>query len=203
MHTKHCLTVIAAVCMVLAAAGALQGNESSTAPHIGYSVKMLTLPADWSDATPVYASPELTYVYNQHAYRCTECHDDLLSPPKKTHLPFGAHRDMIFDHGLNMRCLNCHHLTRPDAYIDHDGSEISRDTPVLLCRKCHGVTDRDWEARVHGRINGYWDASVGPVRNLACNQCHNPHHPRFPSLRPMPPPVPPNLVPHSREDRHD
>ena len=132
---------------------------------------------------------------------CTECHvNDLKSKPKKSHLPFGAHKDMFFTHGLNLLCLNCHHVNFPDAFTDHDGSIIPKDQPTLLCRKCHGVHYRDWRAGIHGRINGFWNAEFGSQTHLGCNQCHNPHHPQFPSLKPMSPPS--GQQTHSHEEEH-
>jgi len=152
--------------------------------------KILTPPKSWYDLTPVYKEPQLLLYTQEFTYTCSQCHEgDLKTKPKKSHLPFGAHEDMFFTHGLNLRCLNCHNANNPDAYADHDGSVIPKDQPVLLCRKCHGVTYRDWHAGVHGRMNGYWNAELGPRKNLACNQCHNPHHPKFPALKPMAPPA--------------
>jgi hypothetical protein len=164
--------------------------------------KILSLPKSWFDTTPVYKEPKLLFYTQEFTQTCSECHiKDLKSEPKKSHLPFGAHKDMLFTHGLNLRCLNCHHADHPDAFTDHDGSVISKDNPVLLCRKCHGVTYRDWLAGVHGRINSFWNAKYGTKKNLECNQCHNPHHPKFPDLKPMAPPAHPTSA-HHEEVRH-
>ena len=168
------------------------------------SFQMLSLPEGWFDTTPVYKEPHLLFYTQEFTYACSSCHEkDLVSEPKKSHLPFGAHEDMYFTHGLNLRCLNCHHKDYPDAFTDHDGSVISKDEPVLLCRKCHGVTYRDWKVGIHGRINGFWSEALGPQKQLACDQCHNPHHPKFPALKPMPPPVHPTLQADDKESHHE
>ena len=166
--------------------------------------KMLSLPKSWFDTTPVYKEPKLLFYTQEFSQACSECHEkDLKSKPKKSHLPFGAHKDMFFTHGLNLRCLNCHHADYPDTFTGHDGSVIPKDKPVLLCRKCHGVTYRDWQAGIHGRINSFWNAQLGPKKNLACNQCHNPHHPKFPALKPMAPPTRPVAQPHEKDIHHE
>jgi len=166
--------------------------------------KMLSLPQSWFDTTPVYGEPQLLFYTQEFTYTCSECHvKDLTSEPKKSHLPFGAHKDMFFTHGLNLRCLNCHHRDYPDAFTDHDGSVIPKDQPTRLCRKCHGVTYRDWKAGIHGRVNGYWNEEYGTKNHTACNQCHNPHHPRFPALAPMTPPANPVASHHEEENHHE
>lgn len=166
--------------------------------------KILSLPKSWFDTTPVYKEPKLLFYTQEFTQTCSECHQkDLKSEPKKSHLPFGAHMDMFFTHGLNLSCLNCHHVDHPDAFTDHDGSVIPKDKPVLLCRKCHGVTYRDWKAGIHGRINSFWNAELGPKKNLACNQCHNPHHPKFPALKPMAPPTNPVAQPQEEDSHHE
>jgi hypothetical protein len=166
--------------------------------------KMLSLPESWFDTTPVYKEPKLLFYSQEFTQKCSECHvKDLKSKPKKSHLPFGAHMDMLFTHGLNLRCFNCHHVDHPDAFTDHDGSVIPKDKPVLLCRKCHGVTYRDWQAGIHGRINSFWNAELGLKKNLACNQCHNPHHPKFPALKPMAPPINPVARQYEEDSHHE
>lgn len=159
---------------------------------------VIPLPQHWLDTFPVRGEPRLAFYLTNFLYKCNECHIDLKTPtyecdrnvkmPSTFHMPFGAHRDMAFNHGLNMRCFNCHNCANLETYLDYDGSEIPSDKPVLLCRKCHGTTYRDWAAGVHGRVNGYWDATSGVQQKLECNQCHNPHQPHFPLLVPRQPP---------------
>jgi hypothetical protein len=131
----------------------------------------------------------LFYLNVYFVQRCQECHVDFRDPIK-SHLPLGAHRDMPFNHGINLRCFNCHNIANSETYVNHDGSQIPADTPVMLCRKCHGPTYRDWVAGTHGRVNGAWDPTNSLYKKTECNQCHNPHEPRFPLLIPRPAPEP-------------
>ena len=98
------------------------------------------------------------------------------------------HREIVLRHGINDRCLNCHHPDGRDAFVDGQGREIPYDQPQLLCAKCHGPVYRDWQRGVHGRSNGYWDTARGPMTRKKCIECHDPHQPPFPPMRPAPPP---------------
>ena len=120
--------------------------------------------------------PETTVA--AYKYRCAECHRLFPSPPE-TERPLTQHRDVILAHGINDRCLNCHHRTNRDAFVADNGSQIPYDQPQLLCAKCHGPVYRDWTHGVHGRTNGYWNASYGPLDRKKCIQCHDPHSPAF------------------------
>lgn len=121
-------------------------------------------------------------------YECTMCHDEFAGDLSADALQ-GEHSDFTFDHGLNLLCLNCHHSTNPDVFVQHDGSEIPGDEPTLLCAKCHGPHYREWRKAVHGRVNGVWDPRYGEQKKLECIQCHDPHRPKFPPMVPFPPPV--------------
>lgn len=139
------------------------------------------------DTAPVRGELKpLRHVRSGFEYRCSECHTAIQSE-RHQHTFVAEHRDIKFDHGLNLYCLNCHHPTNRNAYVDHDGSEIPSDQPALLCRKCHGPTYREWELGIHGRQNGYWDTSQGTRTKLLCIQCHDPHSPRFKPMKPEPP----------------
>lgn len=122
-------------------------------------------------------------------YKCSECHTEIKSPTRQQDMQ-GEHKAIYdaFDHGLNTRCINCHHQTDRNAYVDHDGEPIPAEQPARLCAKCHGPTYRDWEAGVHGRSNGYWKASMGEKKRLLCVQCHDPHSPKFKPMTPDPAP---------------
>jgi len=198
-------------CMLLLYAAAGTADEEVVARPSSPTV--IPLPQDWLDTTPIRGTPKLIFYLNQFMYQCKVCHVDLKAPtyeceknlnvPGTFHMPFGAHKDMAFNHGLNMRCFNCHNCSNLGTYINFDGSEIPGDKPVLLCRKCHGVLYRDWQAGIHGRTNGYWDASRGPQIKLECNQCHNPHQPHFPPLVPRPSPDLPRTVSPEKGSRHE
>jgi predicted CXXCH cytochrome family protein len=68
------------------------------------------------------------------------------------------------------------------------GQAIPYDQPQLLCAKCHGPVYRDWQHGSHGRTNGYWNASMGPMERRKCTECHDPHQPPFPPMTPAPGP---------------
>ena len=74
------------------------------------------------------------------------------------------------------------------------------DDVTLLCAKCHGPKYRDWKAGVHGRQNGYWDATKGPKEKLRCIQCHDPHKPAFPPIKPLAPPTYPKRAANANKD---
>ena len=205
-------TVLPMVCgfiLLVCVTAGKAGNDAS--PPANSTI--IPLPQDWLDTTPVRGAPALVFSLNQFMYQCNECHIDFKTPtyecdkylkmPGSLHLPFGAHRDMVSNHGLNLRCFNCHNCANLGTYINYDGSEIPGDTPVLLCRKCHGTTYRDWVAGIHGRTNGYWDASRGKQAKLDCNQCHNPHHPHFPRLVPRPSPAAARTQLSEKGSRHE
>ncbi len=120
-------------------------------------------------------------------YRCSDCHD-LFRSPSETTRTLTQHVHIVLKHGINTRCFNCHHPTHRDFYVDDYGQEIPYDQPQLLCAKCHGPVYRDWLNRSHGRTNGYWNASMGPMPRRKCVECHDPHQPPFPPMTPAPPP---------------
>lgn len=122
------------------------------------------------------------------AYECSGCHDGFTGDLSEAALE-GEHKNITFDHGRNLLCLNCHHPGNSDAYLDFGGGEIPGDAPTLLCAKCHGPHYREWQHSVHGRVNLFWDARFGQEKRLDCIQCHDPHRPRFPQVKPEPPPV--------------
>lgn len=212
MKPRHYMNIalyFAAGCLI--AASALAGMEGKGNPAGTDTEQIVPPPANWLDNTPARGEPQLMFHLMQFMYRCDVCHvpettspcecDTNLKIPNTFHLPFGAHQDMVFNHGLNLRCFNCHNCANLETYVDYDGTEIPGDQPVMLCRKCHGTTYRDWEAGAHGRSNGAWDAGHGTQVKLTCNQCHNPHAPHFPRL--IPRPAPSNArIPHFTRGSH-
>jgi hypothetical protein len=159
------------------------------------------------DKTPPRRTKGLDLVRMGWTYNCMECHKLI---PARWHYdrPMAEHQDIRLEHGNNRFCLNCHHPTNRNAFVDYDGSEIAQRDVVLLCGKCHGPTYRDWEAGVHGRANGYWDTQKGPKTKLRCIQCHDPHQPAFKPMPPLPPLRYPPRAAHGRsrverpEDNH-
>ena len=165
------------------------------------------------DKTPPRKTVGLDLVRNGWTYNCMECHKLIparwhyagspTSSPAATPVSSGSgtfrfagekvlgvlneHKDIHLDHGNNRFCLNCHHPTNRNAFVDYDGSEIPQADVVQLCAKCHGTIYRDWKAGVHGRQNGFWKVSLGERRKLRCIQCHDPHSPKFKAMPPLPP----------------
>ena len=121
-------------------------------------------------------------------YECSMCHDGFEGDLGAEALQ-GEHADIVFDHGLNLLCLNCHHPTNSDVFVYHDGSEIPGDEATRLCAKCHGPHFREWTLDVHGRVSGSWQPDSEEKKKLDCIQCHDPHRPKFQRMEPEPPPV--------------
>ncbi len=146
-------------------------------------------PVPWvTDITPVRhptVRPEITI--GGHVQRCTDCHS-LFESPKETERELTQHENISLKHGINARCFNCHHRENRDAFADDKGEPIPFDQPHILCGKCHGPVYRDWTHGVHGRTNGYWDTSRGPMDRKRCTECHDPHVPPFPPMHPAPGP---------------
>lgn len=124
----------------------------------------------------------------EDSFACSMCHEGFAGDLNEAALE-GAHQNITFDHGLNLRCLNCHNPANSDAYVNHDGSEIPAEQPNALCAKCHGPHFREWNLGVHGRINGVWSEDFGEQMKLACVQCHDPHKPAFDPMVPAEAPV--------------
>jgi hypothetical protein len=145
------------------------------------------LPSDSHlDKTPPRRTKGLDLVRMGWTYNCMECHTLL---PARWHYDraLAEHQDIKLEHGNNRFCLNCHHPTNRNAFVDYDGAEIVQADVVQLCAKCHGPIYNDWQAGVHGRSNGFWDANQGPKTKLKCIQCHDPHQPKFKAMKPLAP----------------
>ncbi len=146
------------------------------------------VPPSATDPTPVRMPPNRPEIQLAgYTYRCSECHDLFPSPPETTR-SLTQHRDIVLNHGINTRCFNCHHLTNRDTFVDDYGREIPYDQPPLLCAKCHGPVYRDWLHGAHGRTNGCWSPTMGPMERRKCIECHDPHDPPFPPMEPASPP---------------
>jgi len=118
---------------------------------------------------------------------CMDCHR-LFPSPTATQQQLKQHDDIVLDHGLNDRCLNCHDNADRDKLVLHDGTTIGYDRTELLCAQCHGTTYRQWQRGGHGQTIGYWDRRLGPKRKFVCAECHDPHAPAFESYVPLPGP---------------
>ncbi|HEY5914721.1 MAG TPA: hypothetical protein VJA21_29370 [Verrucomicrobiae bacterium] len=138
------------------------------------------------DKTPPRRTVGLDLVRNGWTYNCMECHK-LLTARWHYDRPLNEHKDIRLEHGNNRFCLNCHHPTNRNAFVDYDGSEIAQAGVVQLCAKCHGTIYRDWQAGAHGRPNGFWKTGAGEKTKLRCIQCHDPHNPKFEAMQPLAP----------------
>jgi len=123
-----------------------------------------------------------------YTYRCSTCHN-LFGPPPDSAPTARSPHGIVLKHGINARCLNCHHPTNRDAFVDDWGREIPYNEPYRVCAKCHGPVYRDWLHGAHGRTNGYWNTEMGPRERRRCVECHDPHQPPFPPMRVAPPPL--------------
>ena len=103
------------------------------------------------------------------------------------HRPFNEHKDIKLEHGNNRFCLNCHHPTNRNAFVDYDGSEIAQADVVMLCAKCHGTTYRDWQAGVHGRPMAIWNATWATKPSSAAFNATIRISPKFKAMKPLPP----------------
>ena len=115
-----------------------------------------------------------------------------------------------FQHGRgSIWCLDCHHATKRNMLVSHQGDPISFDQPQLLCGKCHGDKLRDWRDGIHGKRIGDF-TSTGKKRWFTCTECHNPHNVQdgarnkgFVQLKPeSPPQLPRGMKDASHEKVH-
>ena len=110
--------------------------------------------AGLSDTTPVRGPLRSLRLHRDgDEFECTTCHDGFEGEQTEAALQ-DEHKDITFDHGLNLRCLNCHNPKNCQTYVNHDGAEIPADQPTRLCAKCHGPLYREWQLGIHGRVNG-------------------------------------------------
>ncbi len=133
--------------------------------------------------TPPRKTKGLDLVKMGWSYDCMECHKMLEAKWHFDDRAMVEHETIKLNHGNNRFCLNCHHPTNRNVFVDYDGSEIAEQDVVSLCARCHGTVFRDWQAGAHGRRNGYWDTSKGGETQLRCIQCHDPHDPKFKAIR--------------------
>jgi formate-dependent nitrite reductase cytochrome c552 subunit len=134
-------------------------------------------------------------------FDCYACHDRGKPPT----LRFDEHQNLIIprehsdivmghgEQGRNNNCFNCHNENNLELLQTRDGRVLKFQDSPQLCGSCHGPTYEDWEAGAHGRISGYWNRSLGPIKRQDCVNCHNPHAPTFQGRKPAPGPHPLHL----------
>jgi hypothetical protein len=130
--------------------------------------------------------PPLTTV-GVYQYRCNECHEVFENETEKTS-GLVQHTNIVFNHGMNNRCFNCHDRMDRNKLVGRDGRYLSYTDIPMLCAQCHGTTYQDWRTGMHGKTLGSWQTGSPEQHRLACDQCHDPHAPAFPRFVPLPGP---------------
>jgi hypothetical protein len=126
-----------------------------------------------------------TAVIGGFSQTCNECHQHFRNPidPQPAMV---QHTGLHIDHGMNDRCLNCHHRADRDKLVGPGGAPLTYDRVVELCARCHGTVYRDWSRGMHGKTMESWQA--GQERRLGCTECHDPHAPAYEAIAPLPGP---------------
>lgn len=119
---------------------------------------------------------------------CSECHKLFTTPPGENKA-LVQHKDIVMNHGMNTRCLNCHDGDDRDKLVLHDGTTVSYSDTPRLCSQCHGTVYRDWQLGTHGKTLGSWDVKDEKHRRLTCNECHEPHSPAYRPMQALPAPT--------------
>lgn len=120
-------------------------------------------------------------------HSCSECHKLFTESPVEKRV-LVQHKDIVINHGMNTRCMNCHFGTDRDKLVLHDGTLVGFEETPRLCSQCHGTVYRDWQKGMHGKTLGSWDPQNEAHRRLTCNECHDPHAPAYTPMAPLPGP---------------
>lgn len=118
---------------------------------------------------------------------CNACHQ-IFRSAHGSRESVNYHTDILLNHGLNARCVNCHDVENRERLVLRDGKTVTYSETPLLCAQCHGTTFRDWQNGTHGKTLGSWKTGSEEQRRLACNECHDPHSPRYSPYQPLPGP---------------
>jgi hypothetical protein len=151
--------------------------------------EMQVVPTDEFSTRPMRLMMDDPPVVTMASYemRCQECHKLFESLPE-TPRRLTQHQDIVLDHGLNDRCLNCHDREDRNRLAQPGTTSLAFHEAALLCATCHGTTYRDWQRGMHGRTNGHWNPDYGEQVRLSCTQCHDPHQPAFKPMTSLPGP---------------
>jgi hypothetical protein len=189
------LALVGVTILFLALAGAFAGNFwGRPVPIIHYSL----VDTNFLDiATPRQSYADLVKAADDiSGFDCYACHDKakpIALAYDKDHriiIP-KEHENIAMRHGRHERnnnCYNCHNEQNLELLQPRDGRELKFAESTQLCGSCHGPTFRDWEAGVHGRVNGYWRTQLGAKTRKDCVNCHDPHAPKYPGRKPAPGP---------------
>jgi hypothetical protein len=118
---------------------------------------------------------------------CSECHKLFTTPPGENKA-LVQHKDIVMNHGMNTRCLNCHDGDDRDKLVLHDGRRwLFGGAAAVRAVPRHGVPRL---AARHAREDVGLVGRRMEAPRLACNECHDPHAPasirswrRFPGRR--------------------
>ncbi len=169
----------------LLAAWFLVSSPRAAMPLVSQPSVERALFAPGARRTPMSDPPSVVVGGFSHA--CNECHKLFDSPPVERRT-LTQHTHIVFDHGMNNRCFNCHDRHNRERLALHDGSLVGFDEVPRLCSQCHGTVYRDWQAGTHGKTMGSWDVrTTGPYaqHRLNCNDCHDPHAPAYRPIQPL------------------
>jgi len=147
-------------------------------------------------------APRFAAVYKRRltsptAYECNDCHQNFLEPfsEGKQRDIIGEHTQILFDHGEENLCFNCHNREKREVLKAVDGSELPFSRALELCITCHGPRYRDWKLGIHGKVTGSWlPSEKGKNTRLNCLECHDPHSPGHHDMAPAPAPVHPGPI---------
>ncbi len=118
---------------------------------------------------------------------CSHCHALFPSDPEPPRVLY-QHDHVRLVHGTIESCFDCHSIADHDTLELRDGPVIGFAESTRLCGHCHEPQTKDWQAGVHGRTEGAWDAEDEAHARLECVQCHDPHAPAFDPIEPLPGP---------------
>lgn len=159
--------------------------------------------ADQIDPTPRFVpmKDDAVAVIAVYPRKCMDCHGSLVDNTMPRLDVNHYHETVVMDHGLNGRCVNCHHQQDRNSLVMRDGGKVGFGQSAKLCSNCHGPAYRQWQRGVHGKTLGFWDGTRGEKRRLTCVECHDPHSPHYAKMAPLPGPNTLRMGEHD-PDRH-
>jgi hypothetical protein len=153
-------------------------------------VEAVEVAAEDIDSSPrnVPMKDDAVAVIAVYPRKCMDCHDGLVDNVNPRLDVNQYHETVVMNHGLNGRCVNCHHQEDRNSLVMRNGEKLGFGQSVKLCSNCHGPSYRQWQRGVHGKTLGYWDETKGEKRKLTCVECHDPHSPHYNPMKPLPGP---------------
>jgi hypothetical protein len=167
-------------------AGWLHWVAPDSRPHIPRTPPIDTAVLAPIPRLPVLNDPASAWI-GGFEQRCNDCHRLFESPVDRVG-PLYQHTHIVFAHGINDRCFNCHDQEDRQVLVLRDGRKLPFSRTAELCAQCHGTTYRDWERGMHGKTLGAWRPGAPAMRRLVCVECHDPHAPAYDPVEPLPAP---------------